>query len=161
MQELDFQFMIFQAYPQKDMVFFWIDGEKIKRTIKRESFYELIKNKSPELAKEVYDACITYSFYLLSLPDHTVTHLVPKADNTPYKDNLNALIHGKAPKIIKQSVSIEEMLMAYGFNTPTKQTVQNLQATLQRREPEEEGFLARFFTKRRTPLKKPPKNPTK
>jgi hypothetical protein len=160
-QELDFTFMIFQAYPQKELLYYWVDGEKVKRTMRRQAFYDLIDSKFPELRKEAYDAAITYSFYILSAADRNITHLVPKSDDTPYKDNLNALIHGKAPRIVKESTSIQDILMGYGFNAPNALTVQNLQATLQKKEPEEEGFLARFLTRRRTPIKQPPKNPTK
>jgi hypothetical protein len=163
--ELDFLFMVFQSNPQKDQLFFffWIDGEKIKRIMRRDAFYELVKAKQPELLRTAYDAAMTYSFYLWSISDKTIIHLQPRADQeTQYPDSLNVLMMGKPIKhLVKEKKTIEEMLMGYGFNVPSKETIGNLQATLERREPEEEGLLARFLNRRRTINKTPPRDMTK
>lgn len=159
MVQIDFMYMIFQPNPQRDMIYYYIDGESIKRTMKRENFYDLVKSKQPDLLRSAYEAAMTYSFYLWSITDGTIVHLQPRADQeTQYPDSLNTLMMGKPVKhLVKEKKTIEEMLLGYGFNVPSKESVGNLQATLQLRPPEEEGFLARFFNRRRQPDKTPPK----
>lgn len=159
MVQLDFLFMIFQANPQREMVNYWIDGEKVKRMMKRDNFYELVKSKQPDLLRSAYEAAMTYSFYLWSIADQTIIHLHPRPDQeTQYPDSLNVLIHGKPIKhMVKEKKTIEDMLLGYGFNIPSPETVGNLKATLERKPPEEEGLLARFLNRRRQPDKQPPK----
>ena len=163
MDQLDFMYMIFQSNAHQDRVSFFLDGEKIKRSMKRDNFLELVKSKDPDLLKAAYECCNDYSFHFWSVPDHTINHLFPQADEeTQYPDNLNALIHNKPRKtMVKESQTVQDVLMGYGFSAPTQYTVANLQTLLQKREPEEEGLLSRFFNRRRTPIKQPPREPTK
>jgi hypothetical protein len=142
--------------------FFWMDGEKVKHTMKRSDMYEMVQIKLPTILKEVYDACNTYSFYMISIPDSKIIHLTPKSEaDEQYPDSLNTLMFGKKPHLIKDKKSIQETLMGYGFNPPSDLTVQNLQVLLRKQEPEEEGLISRIFNRRRTPNKLLPKDLTK
>lgn len=155
--DLDFTFLIFQANPHKDLLYFWLDGDKVKRTMMIEAFMEMVKSKQPELVGDIHNAAITYSFYLWSIPDKSVTHLYPNAEETPYPDSLNNLMFGKKPHIVVKKQTIEEMLNQYGFNAPSPENIQNLRVNLEKR-PENEGFLARFFNRQRGPTQTIPKD---
>ena len=157
MKELDAKYIVFQGNPRQESINYWIDGEKVKRTMKIKDFLDIIKSKCPEIMKEVYDASNTYSFSLISFPDHTITHLMPKLENNPpYPDSINNLIFGKKEKhLITEKQSVIDVLNSYGFNLPSAQSIQNLQVTLEKKEEGEEGFLARFFNRNRITQKLP------
>lgn len=61
--DIDFTFMIFQSNPHKELLYYWVDGEKVKRTMRLEAFYAMTRAKQPELIGLVHEACITYSFF--------------------------------------------------------------------------------------------------
>jgi hypothetical protein len=149
--DLDFQFMVFQSNPHKELLYYWVDGEKVKRTMRLEAFYAMVKAKQPELVGLMHEAAITYSFHLWSIPDHTITHLFPNmTEETEYPDSINNIIWDKKPHIVVKRESLEEVLNQYGFNLPTPDSVQNLQVSLKKYQPEEQGFLARFFNRGRS-----------
>jgi hypothetical protein len=152
-RDLDFQFMVFQGNPKQDSVYYFLDGEKVRRSIKHDQFIELVRLKAPQLVGEAHNHAITYSFFLWSIPDAKIVHLSPLTQNMIYPDNRTAVIlgkkTGKIPTLIKQKKTIQEMLMGYGFSFPTDMSIQNLQTSLEKRNMEQEGFLARFLNRRR------------
>jgi hypothetical protein len=150
--DLDFNYLIFQPNPNRDTVNFFIDGEKIKRIYRLDKFYKLIYNKVPNLIGEVQKVCNTYSFYLLSIPDRTVVRLVLKAKDALYKDSIAAYISGTVPEFKKEKTTIIDNLSMFGFNVPDENSIKNLQTVISKK-PENEGPLARFFVKSKSPMK--------
>lgn len=143
---LDFIYMLFQPNPQKEYVYFWLNGEKNKKLMRREEFYRLVQAKSPDLIGQAHSVLITYSFYLWSIPDQTITHLTPQtSEDAPYPDSLSNIFHKRQSPIVVEKKSIEQTLMNYGFSTPTAGNIQNLRVTLEKKDPEKEGFFARFL----------------
>ena len=152
--DLDFQFMVIQGNPKQDSIYYWVDGEKVRRSMKHDQFMELVRLKTPQLVGEAHNHAMTYSFALYSLPDNKISHLFPLAQDTVYPDNVAAVVQGKKtgkiPMLVRKKQTIQETLMGYGFTFPTDGSMQNLQVSLEKKNIEKEGFLARFLNRGRS-----------
>ncbi len=151
--ELKFQYMIIQAWPDKNYVFYYLDGSQSRRTLNIPAFMQMVTDHWPALLHDIYDVCRTTSFYLLNLVDMTVTHLHPHSDiDTPYLDSIRNVVEGtksgkRVKSLITEKLPLEQVLMQYGFSTPSKNSVENLTVSLEKRNPEKEGFLSRFLNR--------------
>lgn len=151
---LVFQYMILQAWPDKDFIFYYLDGSQSRRTLNIPSFMQMIQDHYPSLSHDVYEACRTTSFYLLNIVDMTVTHLTPQGNiDAPYLDSVRNLIQDKklgkpTKRLIGEKKTLNETLQQYGFNTPSKNSVENLTVSLQKRD-DREGFISRFLNRTR------------
>ena len=144
--KFSFNYIVYQPNPQKESLHYWIDGEPTRRFMKIEDFLDLVDARTPPASKEAYDSCRTYSFYLYDPHDCRIIHLTPSSPKEEtYRDNINAVVHNKAPRIIKENQTIEDTLVGYGFNVPTVDSMQNLKVSLSKQQTEREGLLSRLL----------------
>jgi hypothetical protein len=152
--ELNFTFMVLQPYLEKNFIWYYLDGNQSRRTLNIDSFLQLVKDRFPELLKDVSEALKSKSFFLLNAEDHTLTHLFPSANMEPYLDSIKNLVQDKktgkrTPRLIGEKQDITEILSSYGFATPTKQSTESLRVTLEKKDPTTEGFISRFMNRGR------------
>ena len=89
---LSFFYIIFQANPDRERVFFWVDGKKTKQVISRDIFLQMASQiGGGSLYPKIYDATHTFSFYMWNAVDSVLIHLTQKIegqDNFDYKNSL-------------------------------------------------------------------------
>lgn len=130
---IDFSFMVFQGNPKNDCIYHWNDGGKEKHKMMRDVFLHLVKLQDDSLTAKAYEACNTYSFYLWNKAENTITHLTPKGTkDDPYPDSRYNVIQGlvEPRHLVKETRTLEDVLVGYGFNVPTEGTVGNLQTSI-------------------------------
>jgi hypothetical protein len=150
--ELIFQFMVFQSYLDKNFIWYYLDGSSSRRTLNIPAFLKMVQDHWPSLAFDCYTACRDTSFHLLNLVDMSVIHLTPQGNmDVPYLDSIRNMVQskktGKSPKkIITEKQSLTDTLQKYGFNTPSKNSVENLTVSLER-HTDRDGFISRFLNR--------------
>lgn len=147
--ELSFQFLIFQPYPPKDIVYYYLDGSESRRVINRKHFINFVQSKTPELGRKAYEACLSTSFFLYTLPDKDIIHLSPKT-NDPYSDNLTQVFKdvrkGNLEKhIVSEKRDLLDVIANYGFNAPSEDSIKNLRVSMHRVSNERKNLLQKFF----------------
>jgi hypothetical protein len=153
--EMNFQYCVFQSWLDKGFCWIYLDGSQSRRTLNIPSFLQMAQDKFPSLLHDIYEATRTTSFYLLNLVDMTVTHLTPQGNSEiPYLDSVRNLVENKktgkrTKRLIGEKMPIEEVLLQYGFNAPSKSSIQNLQVSLTKNDPTRAGFLSRFLDRKK------------
>lgn len=125
--------MIFQGNPKNDCIYYWNDGAKEKHKMMRDVFLHLVKIHNDFLVAKAYEASNTYSFYLWNKVENSIIHLTPKGTkDDPYLDSIHNVIQGKTePRhLVKESKTLEDTLVSYGFNIPNESTVGNLKTSI-------------------------------
>jgi hypothetical protein len=154
--ELSFYFLVFQANPDREKVYYWKDGVKTKQVIDKSKFIDLaLSMGKSNLYSQVIDACNTYSFYLWDYMDNKIIHLsqkIEKEDNFKYK---NTLVHEfnsfkknpeyssqeslKHSKDKRNNNSPFQVLSDLGFEKPSFDQIPLLVQSMERKE--EGSFL--------------------
>ena len=148
--DLNFSYLIFQPDPRHDRVYYYLDGDPMKRILKRDDFYKLAFLKQPEMQGHIQNSCNDYSFHLWSIPDKTVTRLTLASNDAKYPDDRMSIATKRTPPIVKgDNKSLIESLSTFGFRMPTEASIKNLQVSLDNREPEDLGFFNRMFKLRK------------
>jgi hypothetical protein len=147
--EINFTYMVFQSWNDKGYIFYYLDGNQSRRTLNIPSFLQMIQDKFPTLMHDAHEACKSASFHLLDANEKTITHLFPSANEEPYLDSIQQIMNdkraGKRTKtLIGEKKSMNEILNQYGFNAPSKDNIDNMRVTLEKKD-EREGLLARFM----------------
>lgn len=147
--DLNFSYLIFQPDPRHDRVYYYLDGDPVKRILKRDDFYRLAGLKQPEIQGHIQNSCNDYSFHLWSVPDRTVTHLSLSSKDATYRDERMDLVSKRRPSIIREkgseNKSILDTLSLYGFEMPTAESLKNLQVNLKKQDTQQQGIFSRLF----------------
>lgn len=115
-----FSFLLFQGVPHKGKVYYWADGNPVRRITSREDFIETVGNIDHSMRGEVIKSIDTYSFYIYSTPDKTIKHLPPRAgDAYAEKDSVMARVMLGA-KDAKKDNPLGNYLAQQGFHEPTE-----------------------------------------
>jgi hypothetical protein len=152
--DLIFQFLVYQCWLDRNGVWYYCDGSLSRRLMNLDSFMQMIKDKYPSLVHDVYQSTRDTSFHLLNTVDMTVTHLTPHTEaDAPYLDSIQNLVDSKKTKkpikrMITEKKPLTEILQQYGFNTPTKNSVENLTVSLEKQDTDRQGFISRFLNRR-------------
>ena len=151
--EIQFQYMVFEANLDRNFIWYYLDGNLSRRVLNIPAFMQMIKDHYPSLSYDVYTACRDTSFHLLNTVDMTVTHLTPHTEaDAPYLDSIQNLVDSKKTKkpikrMITEKKPLTEILQQYGFNTPTKNSVENLTVSLEKQDTDRQGFISRFLNR--------------
>jgi hypothetical protein len=121
--------------------------------MKLDNFYKFIYSKQPDAIGKIQQVCNTYSFYMWSIADCSVTHLTLKSKDAPYRDSVAAYMSGNVPELKVEKTTLVDNLSRFGFNMPDEDSIKNLQTVLVKK-PDNEGFLSRFFVKSKSPMHK-------
>lgn len=129
-----FYYLVFQAHPMKDKVYYWVDGSKAKRTIKRQSFIDSV-DKDPNLKQALYDACDTTSFFLFDNVDAQILKLNPKQTLDNYSFPLSHVFHrGYGSAAVnydhQATETLDDHLNELGFEPIDATKIKNLQVAL-------------------------------
>lgn len=129
-----FYYLIFQAYPTRDVVYYWVDGSTSKRTIKRPLFIKAV-DKDPRLTKDLQDACETTSFFLYDNVDASIFKLDPKQQLNNFSFPLTHVFHrGYGTKAVNydhhEVTTLDDHLNELGFETLDPVKIKNLQVAL-------------------------------
>ena len=152
--ELVFQYMVFQAWQDKNFIFYYLDGSLSRRTLNIPSFMQMIQDHWPSLSHDAYEACRSTSFFLLNTVDKTITHLTPHSEaDAPYLDSIQNLVDSKKTKkpvkhMLTEKTPLLDVLNKMGFNAPSKSSVENLTVSLEKKDTDREGFISRFLGRR-------------
>ncbi len=130
----NFYYLVFQAYPSKDKVYYWIDGSKVKHTIKRLEFIKAV-NKDPKLEQSLYDACDTTSFFLFDNVGAQILKLNPKQTLDNFSFPMSHVYHrGYGSKAVNydhhETETLDDHLNELGFETLDQNKIKNLQVAL-------------------------------
>ncbi len=133
----NFFYLIFQSYPSKDKVYYWVDGTKIRHVLNRDKFLGAI-DKNDSLKHELYEAISTTSFYLYDNVDNKIIRLNPKTELQTYTAPIANLMNrskGKMENFYQKrrsdrSTTLDDKLNELGFNAPAEEQIKNLQVTL-------------------------------
>lgn len=129
--QITFNYIIYQPNPNTNLLYYWIDGNFSRRCMKIDDFMELVQAKTPTCNKFAYDSCTTYSFYLYSLEEKKIIYLSPVTKKgEAYSDSVPSLLQGKEVKIDTEKKTIEETLLRFGFEPPSKYSNENLKIRL-------------------------------
>ena len=149
--ELIFQYMIFQTDINKNIVWYYLDGSRSRRTLRVEQLLKTVQERWPNLVHDVYEACRTTSFYLLDSTIPSLIHLFPQASNEPYVDNVQQVMNDrkagqKTKMLVKEKTNINDVLHGYGFAPLDQSKMDAFNVTMKPSEPDtREGFLSRFL----------------
>lgn len=132
----NFYYLIFQAYPAKDKVYYWIDGDKAKRVMKRDEFIACL-DKVPQLSETLHDAIVTTSFYIYDNVEGQITRLTPSASYHTYEYPLGKVLQktrgGKAFEYDKprdRKTTLNDQLNALGFQPLDDNSMKNLKVVI-------------------------------
>ena len=110
-----------------------------------EDFFNIAQLTQYGVVGHIQQACLTYSFYLWSKPDCTITHLIPSGEQSEYPDEVMKVVTSKRDHPVEVNQTIEEKLMQFGFMPPSDSSIKNLKTTLIKEEPK--GILHKVFTR--------------
>jgi len=133
----NFFYLIFQSYPSKDKVYYWVDGTKIRHVLNRDKFIYAIDNND-SLKHDLHEAISTTSFYLYDNVDNKIIRLNPKSELQTFTAPIANLMNrskGKMENFYQKrrsdkSTTLDDKLNELGFNVPTEEQIKNLQVTL-------------------------------
>lgn len=156
LENSDIVSIIFQPNPTRDIVHYWLNAEKGKRIIPRDSFISLALKVQPSIASAIREACNTYSFYLWDAEDKLVVKLTHRSSKddvlNPIGLYFNSVLSGREVKSDVTDYSkprtLEEYLVGFGFEPLDNQKLQNLDIKLRKisqesRAPKKVGFFRR------------------
>jgi len=148
-RDLTFLYLIFQANPKKEVVYYWIDGEKTRKVMRMDNFIKLSIHKQPKVFSDIKTACTNYSFHLWSIKDEKIIDLKPTSQvEEAYSDPVAQEVFQKAypkKKAPKKYVTLQDQLMQLGFNVPNESSTQNLMVALSEDTRDSPGMFSRMF----------------
>jgi hypothetical protein len=148
--DIDFSYLIWQNDVKRERVYYYLDGDSVRRIMRMADFHKMAYMKSPDIASLIQSHCNDYSFHMWNAVDKTVVYLSPNGKSGEYEDLVMTRINKRSPHIIKEkSTDIFSQLNQLGFNSPHEKDVLNLNVYLTRKEPEDEGLLSRLFKRGR------------
>lgn len=135
MTTADFSFLIFQANPHKDLVWYYVDGGTSRNVSKRDSFLNYAQLRSKEILPQLREATLTYSFHLWDFVDKKVILLHPMDNKAAYRDSIRKILNdGLAGKEViadpDEKDPLTSQLYKFGFQTPNDDDVKNLRVEL-------------------------------
>jgi hypothetical protein len=153
---IDFYYMIFQPNPKRGILYYWINGEKIKKVLKIEKFLNIFLNSQFDLYPKAVESCSMYTFFMWNVVDNKIIHLFPMTEATEakvYRDPIMKYVHDfKQGLKTKSSTTkgedddtLEHQLLKMGFEPPTEESIQNLKVKLNfgnKEEYKKTGFSA-------------------
>lgn len=147
--DIDFSYLIWQNDVKRERVYYYLDGDSVRRIMRMSDFFKMAYMKNPDIASLIQSHCNDYSFHMWNAVDKTVIYLSPNGKIGEYADPVIGRINKRKPHIIKEKATdIFSQLNQLGFNTPNEKDMLNLNAYLTRKEPEEEGLFSRIFKRR-------------
>ncbi len=151
--DLTFLYLIFQANPKKDVVYYWVDGEKSRKLMSMDNFIKLSIHKQPSVFSALKTACTNYSFHLWSIKDEKIIDLKPTSQvdemyRDPVTQVINERVNNKNKKQDKKKyVTLQDQLIQLGFNPPSENSTQNLIVALSDETRDSPGMFSRMFRK--------------
>ncbi len=73
----NFYYLVYQAYPSRDVVYYWVDGSLTRHSMKRPAFRKAM-NRDPALMSMLHDSTDTTSFFLYDNVGAQIIQLTPK-----------------------------------------------------------------------------------
>ena len=148
--DINFTYLIWQNDVKRERVYYYIDGESVRRIMRMSDFHKLAYMKSPNLASIIQTHCNDYSFHMWNTVDNTVIYLSPNGKDGIYPDKVMDRVAKRSPHIIKDTTnnSIYDHLNKLGFTLPNDNDIKNLNVLLCNRESESysnDGIFSRIF----------------
>jgi hypothetical protein len=135
----NFYYLVFQSYPAKDKVYFWVDGDKSKKVMKTQRFISLL-DKVDSLKNMLYEAISTTSYFMYDNINSQIFKLDPKMEFNNFQYPLGKVFQklrgGQAHEYEKdiEKPSLENHLNSLGFEAPDENKIKNLQVALLKRK---------------------------
>ena len=138
--DLAFTYLIFQPNPKSDKIFLWLDGEKVKKTLKTSMFCNILQQKNPHLLGEVQQVLNTYSFYMIKGDSDKVIKLTPSGkSDLAYQDPVVAVLLGRPTFNNKkpEPKSLMDVIGSYGFAPVSAQDANELRVSVIKKDIDE------------------------
>ncbi len=130
-----FYYLVYQAYPSRDVVYYWVDGSPVRHTMKREAFRKAM-NKETHLTSMLYDSTDTTSFFLYDNLDAQIIKLTPKQQLDDFSFPLSHVFKaGYGRKAVNYNNtaderSLDDHLNELGFEAIDPSKIHNLDVAL-------------------------------
>lgn len=134
----NFFYLIFQAYPSKEKIYYWIDGSRFRKVLTKEKFLRAV-DKNDSLKHDLYEAICTTSFYLYDNVDNKILRLNPKTELQTFTaplQNLYKRANGVEESLYQRrrvdETTLDDKLNELGFGPIDDSQIKNLQVTLRK-----------------------------
>ena len=136
----NFYYLVYQAYPRRDIVYYWVDGTTTRRFLKRPLFYSTM-NKVPKLTSLLADSLDTTSFFLYDNVEGQIIQLNPKQQVNNFEYPLSYVFKvGYGHKAVeygdKTKRTLDDQLNELGFDAPNADQIANLRVALVKIKPD-------------------------
>ena len=132
----NFYYLIFQSYPTKQRVYYWVDGDKAKKVLPLQKFIHAM-DRVDSLKRDLYEALSTTSYYLYDNVSSQILKLDPKSIFETYTYPLQQIGRRKDPskKVYEydkkeKKTTLDDQLNMLGFEPPDETKIKNLQISL-------------------------------